>query len=84
MGPNGLEFREKKQQKGINNFLSWLQAWNLYELVVVSKRPEVFENMARYRQLTEDCDKKYKWSAVFLYDMRLRLKRSLTCLFIPI
>ena len=81
MIPNGLEFREKKQRKGIDNFLSWLQAWYLYELVVVSKRPEVYENMARYRQLIQDCDKKYKWSAVFLYDMHLRQKRSLACSF---
>ena len=64
----GLEFREKKQRKRIVNFLSWLQTWNLYEPFIVSKRPRVYE---RYRQLVKDCDKKYKWSAVFINDMYL-------------
>ena len=36
--------------------------------------PELYLGLLEYRQLIQECDSKYTWSAVYTYDVRYRSK----------
>ena len=70
--------KPKRSTKNIDSFEVWLQAWNIYEAVVVEHNPTVYSSLSTYRQFIQSCSQKYIWSAVNIYDMRFRLKKSMT------
>ena len=67
-----LEMRPKKSRKAIDNFGAWLRAWNRYEMVLLEKHPECYQELIQYRSFIQDCDRKFNWSAVYAYDIRHR------------
>ena len=70
--------KPKRSTKNIDSFEVWLQAWNIYEVVVVEHNPTVYSSPSTYRQFIQSCSQKYIWSAVNIYDMHFRLKKSMT------
>ena len=58
----------------LDSFHTWLSAWNIYEQVLVKFRPELYFALSDYRQLIQDCDRKYAWESVFAYDVRFRCR----------
>ena len=73
-----LRFRSKKPKRSIDSFTTWLSAWNRYELVVVAEHLHLHKKFVEYREIIQNCDKNFRWSAVHLYDTRLRLRRAET------
>lgn len=76
-----VSFRPKKQKKSIDSFTTWLAAWNNFEHLVVSHRPELYSQLVKYRQFIQSCDSKYAWHAVCVYDCRFRAKLAETLSF---
>jgi hypothetical protein len=68
-----LKFRQKRNQKTIDNFRSWLTAWTVYEMVLVKHYPVLYPVLVQYRQLIQQCDLKFNWQAVRHYDEQFRL-----------
>ena len=70
--------KRKKTAKSIDSFDTWLTAWTVYESIVVEKTPNVYQFLVSYRQFIQSCFRKYIWQAVNMYDIRHRLKLSMT------
>ena len=66
--------KEKALKRYINKLLTWLQAWSTYERLVMKVKPEVYNRLAEYRCLIQDCYVKYTWSSVYSYDVKFRTK----------
>lgn len=66
--------KTKPVKRKITNFLTWLQAWTIYEKMAIEAHPEVYSKMADYRSLIQECDTKYNWVRVYDYDVKFRLK----------
>ena len=58
----------------IDNFLTWLKAWTIYEYVLVNTYPSLYFTLTNYRQFIQQCDKKFKWNTVATYDRLFRCK----------
>lgn len=58
----------------IDNFMTWLKAWNVYEHTLVVTYPALYPKLATYRQLIQQCDKKFTWQAVLNYDEQFRCR----------
>ena len=56
----------------VNNFYSWLRCWNVYEETIMNVHSHIYSHLASYRQFIQDCDGKYTWTAVSMYDTRFR------------
>ena len=56
----------------IKSFDTWLQAWNLYERLLVSHDFKLYHGLVTYCTRIQECNKKFKWSAVYIYDQRFR------------
>ena len=67
-----LQFKPRKAKKSLDNFSTWLQAWNEFESVVMSVHPDLYNNLSTYRRFIQSMDRKYIWPAVYSYDMRFR------------
>ena len=70
--------KRKKTAKSIDSFDTCLTAWTVYESIVVEKTPNVYQFLVSYRQFIQSCFRKYIWQAVNMYDIRHRLKLSMT------
>ncbi len=74
---NNVVYRPKKHTRKVNNFDAWLQAWSLYERLLVSVYgPRVHEYMSEYRSFMHDANRKYTWHALALYDYKHRVRLS--------
>jgi len=67
-----MQFVPRKSKKQLDTFLNWLQAWNNYESVIMSVKPELYSELLSYRMFIQSADRKYRWSAIYSYDMRFR------------
>ena len=72
-----LQFRPKKARKTIDNFKTWLSAWNNYEIMLIDSNPNVYKKCVEYRKFIQLCDQKYVWHAIAAYDVRFRAKLAL-------
>ena len=78
---NGLKFRPRKQKRIVNSFRHWLHAWNNYEDLLMSERPELYKVLSGYRRHIQACDDKYIWAAVMQYDCQFRSHLGAQCSF---
>jgi hypothetical protein len=75
---NQLVFRSKNVKKNIDCYFSWSMAWFGYEAVLMEGHPERYQQLADYRMSIQRYDAMYVWSAVSAYDMRHRIRLSVT------
>ena len=75
-----VSFQQRKVKKSIDNFDNWLNAWSVFEQLVVISKPTMYmySKLAQYRQFIHRCDRKFLWHAVSTYDTRFRAKLSET------
>ena len=71
---NSIQVRPKKLKRSLDSFANWLSAWNNYEELLMSKKPELYSYLSAYRSFIHNCDKKYLWHAIYAYDCRHRAK----------
>ena len=69
-----LTFAPRKPKKCIESFHSWLMAWNSYEQLLISEKPELYNRLVCYRRFIQSCDVKFMWHATYSYDCRFRAK----------
>ena len=60
-----LYVRPRKPLKVVDSFATWLTAWSNYEALIISHRPELYNNFVQYRIFIQSCDKKYLWHSVY-------------------
>jgi len=65
------------QKVTIESFDSWLEAWNIYEALVVDVAPLRYKELARYRDVIQKANRKFVWSAVYNYDVQFHLSLNL-------
>ena len=68
----------KRHKKQLDTFLVWLQAWNNYESVIMSVKPQLYNQLLRYRSFIQSSQRKYEWAAVYSYDIRFRAELART------
>ena len=56
----------------ITQLEKWLEAWNMYERVLMCHDDTLYHGLATYRDFILQCNKKFHWSAVYAYDRRYR------------
>ena len=61
----------------IESFDLWLEAWNIYEALLMDVDPAQYKELARYRDVIQKADRKFMWSAVYSYDVQFRLSLTL-------
>jgi len=65
-----------KSSDTIESFDHWLEAWSIYEFSVVKDDPSRYGELARYRSIIQHANRKFRWSAVYDYDVRFRKSLS--------
>ena len=65
------------QKVTIDLFDSWLEAWSIYEALVMDVAPLRYKELARYRDVIQKANRKFVWSAVYNYDAQFRLSLNL-------
>jgi hypothetical protein len=65
---NGYLVVAAKKKNTITGFDQWLEAFNVYEQVVVSANPARFIEFSNYRQIMHRAQKQYIWPAVYTFD----------------
>ncbi len=74
---NFVNYRYKKHSRKITNIDSWLQAWSLYERLLVSVMGiQCHKYMSEYREFMYEANKKFLWHALSMYDYKHRLRLS--------
>ena len=53
------------QNVTIESFDSWLEAWSIYEALVMDVAPLRYKELARYRDVIQKANRKFVWSAVY-------------------
>lgn len=66
-----LIFHQGAKQK-IQNFNDWLRAWNNYERVLMNHDCTLYHSLVSYRELIQNCNRKFMWPAVHVYDQSFR------------
>ena len=65
--------KQKIQKKRINNYPSWLQAWNKYEKLMTEFHGiEVYLHLSDYKIRILEFDRIYQWNSVFMFDKNHR------------
>ena len=65
--------KQKIQKKRINNYASWLQAWNKYEKLMTEFHGiEVYLHLADYKMRILEFDRIYQWNSIFMFDKNHR------------
>lgn len=69
-----IRVKPKKTKNAIDCFDKWLTAWSGYEGLLMSARceKELYRSLNAYRLFIQNCDKKYMWQAISVYDIRHR------------
>ena len=63
----------KKARKTVDNIVVWLEAWSIYEQIMVSHYGmDIYREMAEYKKYIIEQDKKYFFHAVYAYDVKHR------------
>ena len=66
-----LTFQQCSNQK-IQSFSDWLRAWNNYERILISYDCTLYHSLVSYRELIQNCNRKFTWPAVSTYDQSFR------------
>ena len=73
-GRDNLSYRPKRTKRRINNFDNWLEAWAHYEKLVIKYVGVCcHEAFVDYRLFMTECNKKYNWYCVAMYDFKHRV-----------
>ena len=70
-----LSFSSKMSGTPISTYEVWLSAWANYEEVLIHNLPhdmDIYRRCNEYRRFIHECQKKYKWPAVYNYDTKFR------------
>jgi hypothetical protein len=72
-----VSYRPKRAKRKINNIQTWLEAWSNYEKLLISYHGmHLYDTMWEYRKFICECDRKFNWASVAVYDIRHRAKLS--------
>ena len=72
-----VSYKPKRAKRKITNLQSWLEAWANYEKLMIKFHGiQLYDTMWDYRKFICECERKFNWSAVALYDIRHRAKLS--------
>ncbi len=73
-------YKQKRSTRKITNFSSWSEAWTRFSKFMVKYVGfHVHEHMADYYLFMLESEKKFAWSAIFVFDYRHRLNLSIKC-----
>ena len=61
----------------IESFDSWLEAWSIYDALVMDVAPLRYKELARYRDVIQKANRKFVWSVIYNYDVQFRLSLNL-------
>ena len=61
-----------EHRKLIPNLATWVQCFNIYAAVIISKEPERARNLLGYMSLIAKCSLKLEWSSWAVYDLNFR------------
>ena len=61
-----------EHRKLIPDFATWVQCFNIYAVVVISKEPERAKNLLAYMSLIAKCSLKFEWPSWAAYDLNFR------------
>ena len=73
----GTPDRNKNQRTTIESFDIWLEAWTIYENLLLEKYPTRHKELSRYRDIIHKANRKYLWSSVYSYDVHFHLNAAL-------
>ena len=73
----GTPNRNKNQGTTIESFDIWLEAWTIYENLLLEKYPTRHKELSRYRDIIHKANRKYLWSSVYSYDVHFHLNAAL-------
>ena len=73
-----LVFKSKSARRSIDNFLMWSSAWCAYESLIMEVDPSMYAVCTNYRLFVQRKEALHTWSAVSTYDIRHRIKLSIT------
>ena len=61
------------RKRQIDSFDTWLQAWNVYEKLIMAAQPERYTELASYREQIQFANRKFRWSPVYMFDIHSRM-----------
>ena len=64
------------RKRTIDNFDTWLQAWNCYEQQIMTTNPRRYFELARYRENIQMANRKFRWANVYMFDIQSRMKAA--------
>jgi hypothetical protein len=73
-----LVFKSKNSRRSIDNFLMWTTAWCAYESLIMEIDASMYAVCTNYRLFIQCKEALHTWLAVSAYDMRHRIKLSIT------
>ncbi|KAK3720689.1 hypothetical protein QZH41_003447 [Actinostola sp. cb2023] len=56
----------------IESFDHWLEAWSIYEEKLIAIDTKRYKELARYRSIIQKANRKFRWNAVYEYDVQFR------------
>ena len=62
-----------QRKRQIDSFDTWLQAWNVYEKLVMAAKPERYLELATYREQIQFANRKFCWSPIYMFDIHSRM-----------
>ena len=65
------------QKVTIESFDSWLEAWSIYEALVMDVAPLRYKELARYRDVIQKANRKFVWSVIYNCNVQFRLSLNL-------
>ena len=66
----------KRQPETIESFNQWLEAWTIYEMRIMQLDPARYIELARYRNIVQKANRKFRWCSVYEYDVQFRQSLS--------
>ena len=72
MWPHYTANKNKNQCTAMKSFDIWLEAWTIYEDLLLDKDPVPYKEVSTYRDIIHKANRKYMWSSVYSYDVHFR------------
>ena len=72
MWPHYTANKNKDQCTSMKSFDIWLEAWTIYEDLLLDKDPVPYKELSTYRGIIHKANRKYMWSSVYSYDIHFR------------
>ena len=68
-----VSYKPHRAKHKITNLQNWLESWANYEKLLIQYHGmQLYETMWQYRQFICECDWKFNWATVAMYDIRHR------------